>query len=132
MQVSGKRGAKATARLTYAFASATVPKVNVIIGEAFGSAYVTMNSKSIGADMVFALPTAKVGMMDANAAAKIMYAKEIEEDASVLAEKTAEYAQLQGSVTKAASRGYVDNIVEPVDVRKYVIGALEMLYTKRQ
>ena len=127
-----KRGAKATARLTYAFASATVPKVNVIIGEAFGSAYVTMNSKSIGADMVFALPTAKVGMMDANAAAKIMYAKEIEEDASVLAEKTAEYAQLQGSVTKAASRGYVDNIVEPVDVRKYVIGALEMLYTKRQ
>ena len=127
-----KRGAKATARLTYAFASATVPKVNVIIGEAFGSAYVTMNSKSIGADMVFALPTAKVGMMDANAAAKIMYAKEIEEDASVLAEKTAEYAQLQGSVTKAASRGYVDNIVEPVDVRKYVIGAFEMLYTKRQ
>ena len=71
-------------------------------------------------------------MMDANAAANIMYAKEIEEDASVLAEKTAEYAQLQGSVTKAASRGYVDNIVEPVDVRKYVIGALEMLYTKRQ
>ena len=91
-----------------------------------------MNSKSIGADMVFALPTAKVGMMDSQLAAKIMYAKEIEEDASVLAEKTAEYAQLQGSVTKAASRGYVDNIVEPVDVRKYVIGALEMLYTKRQ
>ncbi len=127
-----KRGAKATAKLTYAFASATVPKVNVITGEAFGSAYITMNSKATGADMVFALPTAKVGMMDAAAAAKIMYAKEIEEDSTVIGEKTAEYAALQGDITKAASRGYIDNIIEPIDARKYIIGAFEMLYTKRQ
>ena len=82
--------------------------------------------------MVFALPTAKVGMMDAAAAAKIMYAKEIEEDSTVIGEKTAEYAALQGDITKAASRGYIDNIIEPIDARKYIIGAFEMLYTKRQ
>ena len=51
--------AKAAAKLTYAFANATVPKVNVVIGKAFGSAYVTMNSKSLGADMVYAWPTAE-------------------------------------------------------------------------
>ena len=65
--------ARSVAKLTYAFANATVPKVNVIVGKAFGSAYVAMNSKSIGADMVFAWPTAEVGMMDATMAAKIMY-----------------------------------------------------------
>mgnify|MGYP000097977210 FL=1 len=80
-----KNGAKNTAKLTFAFANATVPKVNVLIGEAYGSAYVTMNSKSIGADMVYALPNAKVGMMDAESAVKIMYADEIAEDAGVLA-----------------------------------------------
>lgn len=129
-----KRGAKAAARLAYAFANATVPKVNVIIGEAMGSAYITMNSKSIGADIVYALPTAKVGMMNSDSAVRIMYAKEIEAgDASaVIAEKTAEYNALQSNVTKAASRGYIDSIIEPVDARKYIIGAFEMLYTKIQ
>lgn len=127
-----KNGAKNTAKLTFAFANATVPKVNVLIGEAYGSAYVTMNSKSIGADMVYALPNAKVGMMDAESAVKIMYADEIAENAEVLAEKTAEYQALQGDVAKAASRGYVDSIIQPADVRKYVIAAFEMLYTKRQ
>ncbi|MFR0961902.1 MAG: carboxyl transferase domain-containing protein [Dorea sp.] len=58
--------AKAAAKLTYAFANATVPKVNVVIGKAFGSAYVTMNSKSLGADMVYAWPTAEIGMMEAD------------------------------------------------------------------
>lgn len=60
---SEKTMSKAVAKLTYAFANATVPKVNVIVGEAFGSAYVAMNSKSIGADMVYAWPDAKIGMM---------------------------------------------------------------------
>ncbi len=79
-----KHLAKAAARLTYAFANATVPKVNVIIGKAYGSAYVTMNSKSVGADVVFAWPDAEVGMMDAALAAKIMYAGA---DAGMLKEK---------------------------------------------
>lgn len=124
-----KRLAKAAAKLTYAFANATVPKVNVVIGKAFGSAYVTMNSKAIGADMVYAWPTAEIGMMDAGLAAKIMYA---DADAETLKEKAAEYKELQGSPLSAARRGYVDTIIQPGDTRKYVIGAFEMLFTKRE
>lgn len=124
-----KRLAKAAAKLTYAFANATVPKVNVVIGKAFGSAYVTMNSKAVGADMVYAWPTAEIGMMDAGLAAKIMYA---DADAETLKEKAAEYKELQGSPLSAARRGYVDTIIQPGDTRKYVIGAFEMLFTKRE
>lgn len=129
-----KRIAKQVAKLTYAFANANVPKVNLIVGDAFGSAYVTMNSAHIGADLVFALPNAKIGMMDAEQAVKIMYAGEIKEAADVqskIAEKTAEYEALQGSVDSAAARGYVDNIIEGSSVRKQMIFAFEMLFTKR-
>ncbi|MBR6518112.1 MAG: carboxyl transferase, partial [Oscillospiraceae bacterium] len=124
-----KELAKAVAKLTYAFANATVPKVNVIIGKAFGSAYVAMNSKSIGADIVYAWPSAEIGMMEANLAAKIMYA---DADAATQREKAAEYKELQSSPLSAARRGYVDTIIQPVDTRKYVIGAFEMLFTKRE
>jgi acetyl-CoA carboxylase carboxyltransferase component len=124
-----KKIAKAVAKLTYAFAHANVGKVNVVIGKAFGSAYVSMNSKSIGADMVFAWPTAEIGMMDAKLAAKIMYANE---DATVINEKATEYSELQSSAISAAKRGYVDSIIEAKDTRKYVIGAFEMLFTKRE
>lgn len=126
---SEKNMARAVARLTYTFANATVPKVNVIVGKAYGSAYVAMNSKSIGADMVYAWPTAEIGMMDASLAAKIMYA---DADADTLKEKAAEYKELQSSPVSAARRGYVDAIIEPADTRKYVIGAFEMLFTKRE
>ena len=121
--------ASAVAKLTYAFANATVPKVNVIVGKAFGSAYVSMNSKSVGADLVYAWPTAEIGMMDAKLAAQIMYA---DADAETLNEKAAEYKELQSSPNSAAARGYVDAIIEPADTRKYVIGAFEMLFTKRE
>ncbi len=128
-----KNGAKATAKLVYAFANATVPKVNLIIGNAVGSAYVTMNSKATGADVVYAWPTAKVGMMEAKSAVEIMYADEInagEDVNAVIEEKISEYQALQGNVMAAAARGYIDSIVAPVDTRKYLIGAFEMLYTK--
>lgn len=120
--------AKEVAKMTYAFAEATVPKVNVIIGKAYGSAYIAMNSKSTGADMVYAWPQAEIGMMDAKLAAKIMYA---DKDATTINEKAAEYKELQSSPLSAARRGYVDTIVQPADTRKYVIGAFEMLFTKR-
>ncbi len=126
---SEKNMASAVAKLTYAFANATVSKVNVIVGKAFGSAYVSMNSKSIGADLVYAWPTAEIGMMDAKLAAQIMYA---DADAETLNEKAAEYKELQSSPNSAAARGYVDAIIEPADTRKYVIGAFEMLFTKRE
>ena len=130
-----KKMAKAVAKLTYSFATATVPKVSVVTGEAYGSAYLTMNSKSIGADIVYAWPEASIGMMDAQAAAKIMYADEIKgaSDANALiAEKAAEYGELQSSAQAAARRGYVDDIIEAQDSRKYIIGAFEMLFTKRE
>ena len=113
---SESRIAKAVGKLTYAFANATVPKVNVIIGKAYGSAYVAMNSKAIGA-------------MDANLAAKIICDGQGSEAIDACAK---EYAALQNNVTSAAKRGYVDQIVEPVDTRKYVIGAFEMLATKSE
>ena len=115
------------ARMTYAFSNATCPKVNLITGEAYGSAYVSMNSKSVGADLVYAWNSAKVGMMDSNLAAKVMYPAA---DATELAEKAKEYDELQSSVISAARRGYVDLVMDPVDTRKYLIAAFEMLYTK--
>ncbi|MDD2959861.1 MAG: carboxyl transferase domain-containing protein [Lachnospiraceae bacterium] len=126
---SERKIAKAAAKLTYAFAEASVPKVNVIIGKAFGSAYNVMNSKAVGADMTFAWSQAEIGMMDAKLAAKIMYA---DADNAVITEKAAEYAALQSSALAAAKRGYVDSIIEAEDTRKYVIGAFEMLFTKRE
>ena len=128
--VGSEKGiATAVAKLTYAFANATVPKVNVIIGKAFGSAYVAMNSKAIGADITIAWPDAEIGSMDANLAAKIMYDGQ---GADVIKSKAAEYAALQTSATGAAKRGYVDQIIEAADTRKYVVGAFEMLFTKRE
>ena len=121
--------AHAVAKLTYAFANATVPKVNVIIGQAFGSAYVAMNSKSIGADLTLAWSDAQIGMMDAKLASKIMYAGQ---GAELIEEKAKEYSELQNSVISAARRGYVDQIIEAADTRKYVIGAFEMLFTKKE
>ena len=121
--------ATAVAEMTHAFADATVPKVNVIIGKAYGTAYVAMNSKSIGADLVYAWDNAEIGMMDASLAAKIMYA---DADAAELNEKAAQYRELQNGVASAAARGYVDTVISPADTRKYVIGAFEMLFTKRE
>lgn len=126
---SEKNIAREVAKLTYAFADATVPKVNVIVGKAYGSAYVAMNSKSIGADMVYAWPTAEIGMMDAELAAKIMYA---DAGADTIKEEAQKYKELQSSPLSAARRGYVDTIINPADTRKYIIGAFEMLFTKRE
>jgi len=127
--------AQAAARLTHAFAQATVPKVNVIVGEAYGSAYLTMNSKSIGADLVYAWPGASIGMMESTAAARVMYADEIDgaqDKAGTLKAAAEKYADLQSSAEAAARRGYVDHIIAPEATRKYLAGAFEMLFTKRE
>lgn len=128
--VASEKGiARAAAKLTYAFANATVPKVNLILGKAYGTAYVAMNSKGIGADLTLAWPTAEIGSMDARLAAKIMYDGQ---GAEVIEAKAAEYAAQQTSAQGAARRGYVDQIVEVADTRKYIIGAFEMLCTKSE
>ncbi|MCR4597855.1 MAG: carboxyl transferase [Acetatifactor sp.] len=126
---SEKGMAKAAAKLTAAFADATVPKVNVIIGKAYGTAYTVMNSKATGADITIAWPNAEIGTMDSKLAAKIMYDGQ---GADTINEKAAEYQKLQSNVLSAARRGYVDQVVEPALTRKYLIGAIEMLYTKTE
>ena len=125
----------AAAKLNFAYASATVETVTVITGEAYGSAYITMNSKSLGADMVYAWPSAKIGMMESKMAARIMYADEIQgadDKAAKEKELAAKIDELQSSALAAAKRGYVDDIIEPDATRKRVIAALEMLATKQE
>lgn len=127
--------AKAAGRLTYAYANASVPKVTVIVKDALGSAYLTMGSKSIGADVVYAWENAAIGMMDPAEAVKIMYAKEIEaaeDSVALIGEKTAQYAALQSSALAAARRGYIDDIIKAGETRQRVIAAFEMLFTKRE
>jgi len=115
-------------RLVAALANATVPKVNVITEKAFGSAYVVMNSKAVGADMTFSWPGAQIGTMNADHAAKIIADGK---DSAEVAKTAEEYAKLQNNSESAAARGYVDTIINAADTRKYVIGAFEMLYSKR-
>lgn len=125
----------AAAELTYAFANATVPKVNVVIGEAMGTAYNVMNSSAIGADIVYAWPNAKIGAMSSENAVRIIYADEISKAADkvdYINQKKVEYENLQAGVLAAAKRGYIDSVLEPADTRKYLIGALEMLFTKSE
>ena len=119
----------AASAFVYALCDSTVPKVNVYIKEAFGTAAVVMNSKALGADYTYAWTGAKIGSMDAKNAASIMYDGE---GSSVIDEKAKEYDALQVSAASAAKRGYVDTIIDPADTRKYVIGAFEMLYGKRE
>ncbi len=121
-----KKIAKAVAKMSAAFADADIPKVNVITGKAYGSAYIAMNSKHIGADLVFAWPDTEIGMMDAKLAAQIIYGEK--EGAA----KAADYEALQNNPLSAAKRGYVDSIIEPAATRKQLIYAFDMLTTKRE
>jgi acetyl-CoA carboxylase carboxyltransferase component len=120
---------RALARLVSTLSAATVAKVSLLVGKAYGSAAVMMNAKAIGADLVYALPDAQLGMMDAKLASQIMYAGEPK---AVQDEKAKEYEALQSNIVSAARRGYVDALVEPVNARKYLIDAFELLATKRQ
>ncbi len=127
--------ADAAAKLTYAFADATVPKVTLVMGDAFGTAYTVMNSKAIGADMVYAWPSAKIGTMEPEMAVRIMYEKEIAEaddKKAVITDLKKRYTELQSSAAAAARRGYIDDIIEPDATRKRLIAAFDMLYTKKE
>lgn len=125
--------AKALAFMMATYAGSTVPKLTVLMNNAIGSAYVALNSKHVGADIVYAWPMAKIGTMDASSAVKIMYAEEI--DASkvgndVIAAKTKAYKENEQSVYKAAAHGYVDDIIEPNATRRRLIASVDMLFTK--
>ena len=126
-----RRGAK----LLYAFAEATVPRITVITRKAYGGAYVVMNSKHIRSDVSFAWPTAEIAVMGSEGGVNIIYRKEIaaaSDPSAKRAELIARYEEEFSTPYLAAERGYVDDVIEPADTRRKVIQALRMLRTKRE
>ena len=123
------------AKLLYAYCEATVPRVQIITRKAYGGAYVVMNSKSIGADLAFAWPSAEVAVMGPQGAVNIIFRKEIEtaDDAETRrAELIEEYTERFANPYIAAERGYVDDVIDPRETRQVLIRSLEMLRTKRE
>ncbi len=121
-------------KLLYAFAEATVPKVTVITRKAYGGAYVVMNSKHIGADFNTAWPAAEIAVMGPDAAVNLLYRRELAElddPKPRRAELVSEYEQLFASPYQAASRGYIDDVIEPAQTRKWLVRSLEIARTKR-
>jgi methylmalonyl-CoA carboxyltransferase large subunit len=122
------------AKMLYAYSAASVPKVTVVLRKAYGGAYVAMCSKDLGADRVFAWPTAEIAVMGAEGAAEIVFRREIAEAADPQArrlELIEEYRSTFSTPYVAASRGLVDDIICPERTREMVSRALEMLVTKR-
>ena len=117
------------AKLLYAFSEATVPKITIITRKAYGGAYDVMSSKHIGADVNFAYPTSEIAVMGPEGAINILYRKKNDLEK---AEAVDEYREKFANPYKAASLGYIDEIIHPKDTRKKVIGALEMTQNKRK
>jgi propionyl-CoA carboxylase beta chain len=123
------------AKILYAYSEATVPKITVILRKAYGGAYVALNSKAIGADVVYAWPNAEIAVMGPAGAANIIFAKEIdqsEDPAATRAEKIAEYRDKFSNPYVAASRGMVDDVIDPRETRKKLKESLEMLRNKKE
>ncbi|SFS92483.1 acyl-CoA carboxylase subunit beta [Marininema halotolerans] len=123
------------AKILYAYSEATVPKITVITRKAFGGAYVALNSKAIGADMVYAWPGAEVAVMGPEGAANIIYSREIADSDNPTAtrtEKIDEYREKFANPYVAASKGMVDDVIDPRETRKKLKQALEMLKNKRE
>jgi len=126
-----RRGAK----LIYAYAEATVPKVTVITRKAYGGAYDVMGSKHLGADLNFAWPTAQIAVMGAQGAVNILYRQQLREAADPEAERARlieEYERTLANPYLAAERGYVDAVIRPSTTRAHIVRALRALRTKRE
>jgi acetyl-CoA carboxylase carboxyltransferase component len=123
------------AKLLYAYCEATVPRIQVITRKAYGGAYVVMNSKSIGADLAYAWPTAELAVMGPQGAVEIVYRRELQQAANPAArraELVAEYTEKYSNPYAAAERGYVDDVIDPADTRIKLVAGLKMLSTKRE
>jgi len=123
------------AKILYAYSEATVPKITVITRKAYGGAYVALNSKAIGADLVYAWPSAEVAVMGPEGAANIIFSKEILESdnpEATRAARIAEYREKFANPYVAASMGMVDDVIDPRETRKKLREALEMLRNKRE
>ena len=117
------------AKIVYAYAEATVPKITVITRKAYGGAYIVMNSKPIGADVNFSYPTAEIAVMGADGAVNILYRKATPEEKAQAIE---EYKEKFSNPYRAAEQGYIDEIILPKDTRYKLIQALEMTQNKSQ
>jgi len=119
------------AKVIYAYAEATVPKVTVILRKSFGGAYIALGSRHLGADFVHALPKAEVAVMGAEGAVEIVYRREIAEDPDRREELIAEYRREFANPFQAVKLGYIDDVIEPSEIRPRLIEALKLLSDKR-
>jgi acetyl-CoA/propionyl-CoA carboxylase carboxyl transferase subunit len=123
------------AKLLYAYAEATVPRMTVITRKAYGGAYLVMNSKHLRSDVAFAWPTAEIAVMGAEGAVNVVFRKEIEKAADPARKKQElirEYREKFSTPYAAAERGFIDDVIEPAETRARLIKALRMLSTKRE
>lgn len=123
------------AKILYAYSEATVPKITVILRKAFGGAYVALNSKAIGADVVYAWPNAEIAVMGAEGAANIIFAREIENSEKpevTRSEKIEEYRTKFANPYVAASHGMVDDVIDPRETRIKLLQSLEMMRNKKE
>ena len=122
------------AKLLYAYAEATVPKINVILRKAYGGAYIAMSSKQLDTDVVMAWPTAEIAVMGPEGATNIIFKNDIAQSDNPIAareDKIQEYKNKFATPFVAAQRGYIDDVIEPDSTRPRIIAALEMLSSKR-
>ncbi|MEE4136579.1 MAG: acyl-CoA carboxylase subunit beta [Desulforhopalus sp.] len=122
------------AKILYAFAEATIPKVTVITRKAYGGAYCVMSSKHLRGDLNYAWPSAEIAVMGAKGAVGVLYGREAAKSAdpvAFLAEKELEYQETVANPYVAAQRGYIDDIIEPADTRQRIVRALSLLRHKR-
>ena len=123
------------AKMIFAYAEATVPKISVILRKAYGGAYIVMSSKHLGGDLNFAWPAAEVAVMGPEGAVNIIYRREIAEakdEAKTRSELTAQYREEMANPYIAASRGYLDDVIEPTETRRKLVEALDALRDKRK
>jgi acetyl-CoA/propionyl-CoA carboxylase carboxyl transferase subunit len=123
------------AKLLYAYAESTVPRMTVITRKAYGGAYLVMNSKHLRSDVSFAWPTAEIAVMGAEGAVNVVFRKEIEKADDPSARKRQlirEYREKFSTPYAAAERGFIDDVIEPAETRSRLIKSLRMLSTKRE
>ena len=123
------------AKLLYAFCEATVPRIQVITRKAYGGAYVVMNSKSIGADLAFAWPSAELAVMGPQGAVEILYRRELadaDDPVARRAELVDDYTERFANPYVAAERGFIDDVIDPAETRRKVIAGLDLLKSKRE
>ena len=123
------------AKLLYAYSEATVPKITLIVRKAYGGAYLAMCSRDLGADAVFAWPGAEIAVMGPDGAANIIFRREIDAAPNpdeARKDKIEEYRSKFANPFVAAARGFVDDVIDPAETRSKLLGALDMLSTKRE